>query len=76
MVLTGSLVRLVGFFLFLFLLADRSCEDAIDNITTKVDLLKYCHENNIKASAWYSFHIVNSLFNFPGLFLYGIRRKM
>ncbi|KAH9885286.1 hypothetical protein C8Q73DRAFT_718286 [Cubamyces lactineus] len=22
--------------------------DAIDNITTKVDLLKYCHENNIK----------------------------
>lgn len=22
--------------------------DAIDNITTKVDLLKYCHDNNIK----------------------------
>jgi len=25
-------------------------EDAIDNITTKVDLLKYCHEHNIRVS--------------------------
>lgn len=25
--------------------------DAIDNISTKVDLLKYCHDNNIKVSS-------------------------
>lgn len=25
-----------------------SAKDAIDNITTKVDLLKYCHDHNIK----------------------------
>ena len=26
----------------------QSVKDAIDNITTKVDLLKYCHDHNIK----------------------------
>ncbi|KAF8957510.1 ubiquitin-protein ligase molybdopterin-converting factor [Flammula alnicola] len=28
--------------------ANTSCADAIDNIQTKVDLLKYCHDNEIK----------------------------
>ena len=35
--------------------------DAIDNITTKVDLLKYCHDNGIKVRyhmvAFYSTHM-------------------
>ena len=36
-----------------FLIRNRSgksplTQDAIDNIQTKVDLLKYCHSNNIK----------------------------
>ena len=36
-----------------FLICNRSrkspfAQDAIDNIQTKVDLLKYCHSNNIK----------------------------
>lgn len=29
-------------------------QDAIDNITTKVDLLKYCHDHNIRVSKHHS----------------------
>lgn len=39
--------------------------DAIDNITTKVDLLKYCHDNGIKVlfSVSYLFTCVRCVFN-------------
>lgn len=35
--------------------------DAIDNITTKVDLLKYCHEHNIKVRTQMNYLLVSNL---------------
>lgn len=53
--------------------------DAIDNITTKVDLLKYCHDHNIKVR---SFHFILPYLDLilpphlADLLVYGRRRKM
>jgi hypothetical protein len=48
-VLIGLWVRLMGTCRLLVYLP--GAEDAIDNIITKVELLKYCHEHSIKVFA-------------------------
>lgn len=49
--------------------------DAIDNIQTKVDLLKYCHDHCIKVR---HYTLKVNLYNLSllGLFFDGCRRKM
>jgi tRNA threonylcarbamoyladenosine dehydratase len=49
--------------------------DAIDNITTKVDLLKYCHDHKVKVQA---FLVARNVFHlcFIGLFLDGCRSEI
>ena len=46
----------IGYYLSFFPMRSRVADstiDAIDNISTKVDLLKYCHDHNIKVGHTY-----------------------
>ena len=74
MVLTGSSVKLLR--TPSIAVCSWCCKDAIDNITTKVDLLKYCHDHDIKVCPWCPFQPAKVLTQFLGLLLYGGRSEM